>query len=157
MGTTDENGNYILNLPDGEFQITGVWVDSESKWYPLDVSFTVQDGAVINSEELNFDLTEKEPNTNGSVMKDGQSVSDVWVSAHTVKGEEQWFNGKTDENGKFSMSLPDGEYQIEGIWIDSESKWYPSVKAFTVQDGEVVDPNQLHIDLSEKPSNVNGS
>ena len=80
-----------------------------------------------NSEVLNFDLTEKGPNTNGSVMKDGQSVSDVWVSAHTVTGEEQWFNGKTDENGKFSMTLPDGEYQIEGIWIDSESKWYPSV------------------------------
>ena len=99
----------------------------------------------INPEELNFDLTEKEPNTNGSVMKDGQPVSDVWVSAHTVKGEEKWFNGKTDENGKFSMTLPDGEYQIEGIWIDSESKWYPLVKSFTVQDGEVVDPNQLHI------------
>ena len=77
-------------------------------------------------------------------MKDGQPVADVWViSARTVTGEEKWFNGKTDENGKFSMTLPDGEYQIEGIWIDSESKWYPSVIAFTVQDGEVVDPNAI--------------
>ena len=73
--TTDENGNYILNLPDGEFQITGVWVDSESKWYPLDVSFTVQDGVVDNSEVLNLDLTEKKPNTNGFILKDGQPVT----------------------------------------------------------------------------------
>ena len=58
-------------------------------------------------------------------MKDGQPVADVWVSAHTVIGEEQWFNGKTDGNGKFSMSLPDGEYQIDGVWVESESKWYP--------------------------------
>jgi hypothetical protein len=154
---TDENGKYKLDLPDGEYQIDGVWVESESKWYPFVVSFKVQDGAVINPDGLKFDLTEKGPNTNGSVMKDGQPVSDVWVSAHTVTGEEKWFNGKTDENGKFSMTLPDGEYQIEGIWIDSESKWYPSVIAFTVQNGEVVDPNQLHIDLSVKPSNVTGS
>ena len=68
----------------------------------------------------------------------------------SVTGEEQWFNGKTDENGKFSLTLPDGEYQIDGIWIDSESKWYPNVVSFTVQDGKVVDPDQLHIDLSEK-------
>ena len=33
-------------LPDGEYQIDDVWVESESKWYPLDISFTVQDGAV---------------------------------------------------------------------------------------------------------------
>ena len=39
------------------------------------------------------------------VMKDGQPVTDVWVSAHTVTGEEKWFNGKTDENGKFSTDL----------------------------------------------------
>ena len=74
---TDENGNYQLNLPDGEYQIMGVWVESESKWYPLDVSFTVQDGAVYNPEQLNLDLTEKGPNVNGSVMKNGQPVSDA--------------------------------------------------------------------------------
>ena len=59
-------GTINLNLPDGEYQITGVWVDSESKWYPLDVSFTVQNGAVNNPEVLNLDLTEKGPNVNGS-------------------------------------------------------------------------------------------
>ena len=80
-GTTDENGTFILTLPDGEYQIRGVWVDSESKWYPLIVSFTVQDGKVYNPEVLNLDLTEKGPNANGSVMKDGQPVSGVWVSA----------------------------------------------------------------------------
>ena len=68
-------------------------------------------------------------------MKDGQPVADSWVSADTVTGEKQWFNGKTDENGDFSLTLPDGEYQIDGVWVDSESKWYPLVVSFTVQDG----------------------
>ena len=83
--------------------------------YPL----IVQDGAVTNSEGLNFDLTEKGPNAHGSVIKDDQPVADVWVSAHKVTGEEQWFNGKTDGDGKFSLTLLDGEYQIDGVWVES--------------------------------------
>ncbi len=70
-------------------------------------------------------------------MKDDQPVADAWVNARTVTGEEQWFNGKTDENGKYSLNLPDGEYQIDGVWVESESKWYPLVVSFTVQDGAV--------------------
>ena len=90
----------------------------------------MQDGVVDQPDLLQLDLSEKAPNANGSVMKDGQPVADVWVSAHKVTGEEQWFNGKTDGNGKFSITLPDGEYQIDGVWVDSESKWYPFVVSF---------------------------
>ena len=81
-------GTISLTYQMESIKLMGVWVDSESKWYPFVVSFKVQDGAVINPDVLKFDLTEKGPNTNGSVMKDGQPVSDVWVSAHTVTGEE---------------------------------------------------------------------
>ena len=153
----DQNGNFGFTVPDGEYQLQGIWVDSELKWYPLDLSFTVRDGVVDQPDLLQLDLSEKAPNANGSVMKDGQPVADVWVSAHTVTGEEQWFNGKTDGNGKFSLTLPDGEYQMDGIWVDSESKWYPLVVSFTVQSGKVDNPDLLKLDLTEKGPNANGS
>ena len=54
-----------LILPDGEYQIDDVWVESESKLYPAAVSFTIQAGVVANPEVLNLDLTEKAPNVNG--------------------------------------------------------------------------------------------
>ena len=73
-------------------------------------------------------------------MKDGQPLADVWVNVSTVTGEKQWFNAKTDENGKYKLDLPDGEYQIDGVWVESESKWYPFVVSFTVQDGAVINP-----------------
>ena len=69
MAQTDENGKYSLSLPDGEYQIDDVWVGSESKLYPVAVSFTIQDDAVANPEGLNLDLTEKAPNVNGSVIE----------------------------------------------------------------------------------------
>ena len=87
-GKTDGDGNFSLTLPDGEYQIDGSLGESESKWYPYVVSFTVQDGKVDNPDLLKLDLTEKGPNATGSIIKDGQPVVDVWVSAHTVTGEE---------------------------------------------------------------------
>ena len=48
-----------LILPDGEYQIDDVWVGSESKLYPVAISFTVQDDAVANPEVLNLDLIGK--------------------------------------------------------------------------------------------------
>ena len=36
-----------------------------------------------------------------------------------------------------SLDLPDGEYQMDGVWVESESKWYPFVVSFKVQDGAV--------------------
>ena len=47
------------------------------------------------------------------------------------------------------ISLPDGEYQIDDVWVDSESKLYPIAKSFTVLDNAVVNPKVLNLDLSE--------
>ena len=58
-------------------------------------------------------------------MKDGQPVTGALINASTVTGEEKWYDAKTDENGNYQLSLPDGEYQVIGVWVESESKLYP--------------------------------
>ena len=90
-----------INLPDGEYQIDDVWVGSESKLYPVAKSFRIQDNAVVNPEVLNLDLSERAPNVNGSVMKDGQPVAGAIINARTVTGAEKWFDATTDENGDY--------------------------------------------------------
>ena len=137
MAQIDENGNYHLSLPDGEYQIDDVWVGSESKLYPVAKSFMVQDNTVDNSEVLKLDLSEPVPNVNGSVVKDEQPVAGAMINARTVTGAEKWFDATTDENGNYILNLPDGEFQITGVWVDSESKWYPLDVSFTVQNGAV--------------------
>ena len=106
--------------------------------YPLAKSFTVQDNAVVNPEILNLDLSETASNVNGSVMKDGQPVAGAWVNASTLLVKNKWYNAQTDENGNYHLSLPDGEYQIDDVWVGSESKLYPVAKSFMVQDNTVV-------------------
>ena len=157
-GKTDGDGNYSLTLPDGEYQIEGIWVDSESKWYPNVVSFTIQDNKVVNPERLHIDLSEKASNVNGSVVKDGEPVVGDWVNAQTVSGQKVWFNAMTDENGNYGLTLPDGDFIIEGIWVDQEKKWYPLNKEFSVKDGVLQGQQELTIDLTEEPDlNVKGS
>ena len=98
----------------------------------------VQDNAVDNPEVLKLDLSEPVPNVNGSVVKDEQPVAGAMINARTVTGAEKWFDATTDENGNYNLNLPDGEYQITGVWVDSESKWYPLDVSFTVQNGAVI-------------------
>jgi hypothetical protein len=56
----------------------------------------------------------------------------------------QWYDYKTDENGVFSYTLPDGTYKVEGIWVDPT--WYPLKKTFTIQNGLVDGSQELIID-----------
>ena len=39
-----------FNLPDGDYQIDGIWVGAESKWYPLEKKFSVENGTLVESE-----------------------------------------------------------------------------------------------------------
>ncbi|MEH7238184.1 MSCRAMM family protein, partial [Bacillus sp. JJ1562] len=120
--------------------------------------FTVQGGKVINPERLHIDLSEKASNVAGSVVKNGKPVVGDWVTARTVSGESLWFNGKIDENGNFGLNLPDGDFVIEGIWVDEEQKWYPLNLNFSVKAGVLQGQSELVIDLGgEQDLNVKGS
>ena len=154
---SDQNGNFGFTLSDGEYKLNGIWLDKESKWYPLDLSFKVLEDVLVDPDILQLDLSGPAPNVNGSVVKDGQPVAGTWVNVRTITGEAKWYNAQTDENGNYHISLPDGEYQIDDVWVDSESKLYPVAESFTVQDNAVVNPKVLNLDLSEPASNVNGS
>ena len=133
---TDENGKYKLDLPDGEYQIDDVWVESESKLYPVAVSFTVQDDVVANPEGLNLDLTEKGPNVNGYCHERWTAGFRCLGKCRTVNGEKQWFNGKQMKTESISLTYQMESIKLREVWIGSESKWYPSAVSFTVQNGK---------------------
>ena len=80
-------------------------------------------------------------------MKEGKPVAGNWVNAHTGTGEEIWFNAMTDENGNYGLTLPDGDFIIEGIWVEKEQKWYPLNMNFSVVDGVLQGQTELVIDL----------
>jgi large repetitive protein len=138
---TDENGEFHFDLPDGHYQIDGIWLEAQKKWYQLDKVFTVKNGV---TDPLVIELP-KHTVIPGSIVKGNLAVPHVWVSIHTTGENIEWYDVKTNEDGHFSIVLPDGNYQIDGIWVDAEQKWYPLNKQFTVAEEEIV---TLTIDLS---------
>jgi uncharacterized GH25 family protein/5-hydroxyisourate hydrolase-like protein (transthyretin family) len=157
---TDAAGHFNLEIPDGTYRIEGIWLADEHKWYPLQLSFNVVDGNLDSDQNsLPIEITAKKSgNVTGTLTKDQQPVGDLWLSAHTVSGELQWFNAQTDKNGQFSFQLSDGDYQIDGVWLAAESKWYVLNLVFTVQEGKLVGQDELKITLSENMNfNISGT
>jgi hypothetical protein len=51
---TDANGRFILDLPDGDFIIEGIWVGELNEWNVINYGFAVRSGKLINSSQLNI-------------------------------------------------------------------------------------------------------
>jgi hypothetical protein len=156
---TNDEGSFTVSLPDGNYQVDGIWIESEFIWYELNKTFSVENGSLVGGTKLLIELTVETatPNISGTVLKGSHRVSDVWVSTHSLEPEPQWYDTKTDTTGKFAYLLPDGDYQIDGIWIDLEQKWYPLELVFSVEDGKLVGHSSLTLQLIHHSSgNVQG-
>lgn len=152
---TDNTGAFKFSLPDGSYQLDGVWVDSEAKWYPLQETFTVTNKQINGSSSININILAAQPsNVTGSITNKGYNVTDALLSAHTTGTNQTWYDSQTDNTGTFKFNLPDGNYQIDGVWVQSEQKWYPEQLKFDVAGGKLVQP--LTIDLAVVPGNVKG-
>jgi 2',3'-cyclic-nucleotide 2'-phosphodiesterase (5'-nucleotidase family)/DNA/RNA endonuclease YhcR with UshA esterase domain len=162
--TTDENGEFTHELPDGEYQIDGIWVNPT--WYPLNTKYTIQNGLVNGTKEFVVNVndyvipTPEQGNWNvvGTLVNDTTPLTNVVFSIHTLNGDT-WYDAKSDKTGKFAFTLPDGSYQLDGIWDAENGKWYELNQTFTVTNGGLDGTAPLLIDV--KPAvtsnNVTGT
>ena len=60
--------------------------------------------------------TEVNPNVLGNLIKDGNPLSGTFINIYH-QAEDQWYNAVADQNGNFAFTVPDGEYQLQGIWV----------------------------------------
>jgi 2',3'-cyclic-nucleotide 2'-phosphodiesterase (5'-nucleotidase family) len=145
---TDKNGKFNFKLPDGSYQVDGIWDAAAGKWYELNQVFIMKDGKLEGATELLLDISGVF-NVTGTITKGTQPVSDTVFSIHTATGEEKWFDGQTDKDGKFDLKLPNGSYTIDGVWDSAAGKWFELKKNFTV-DGTLV----LNIDVLKDGTGV---
>jgi minor extracellular serine protease Vpr len=148
--TTDEDGVFTHDLPDGTYHIVGVWADP--LWHPINKTFTIKDGFVNGTplvvNVLNYQLPPADQYNVKGLLKNGtKAVANVPFSVRTADGSE-WYAARTNSKGEFVLNLPNGEYVVEGIWIDTIGKWYVLNKAFTVEEGSLVGGATLALDLA---------
>ncbi len=146
--TTDKNGKFNFKLPDGSYQVDGIWDGAAWKWYELNQTFTMKDGKLEGATELNINIAGVF-NVTGVLTKGTAAFSNTVFSLHTKSGEVIWYDTKTDANGNFELKLPNGTYTIDGIWDSAAGKWYELKKDFTV-NGLL----QLNIDVLKDGTGV---
>ncbi|WP_240035166.1 5'-nucleotidase C-terminal domain-containing protein [Neobacillus notoginsengisoli] len=129
---TEANGNFELKLPNGSYRIDGIWDSAAAKWYELKKDFTVDGSLQLNIDVLKDGTGTVSPNVSGVLKKGNEVLPNVTFSVHTASGEEVWYDMTTDANGKFITTMPNGTYVLEGIWLNSEAKWYELKKNFVV-------------------------
>ena len=119
----DENGRFSLNLPDGEYKVTGITQDqADNRIIPLQISFSVQEGVLIVDgavqEHLNIQLPQ--PNFTGQLVDAGQPVegASIYFLSPIIPNYDLAFTVVTDEEGNFSQRLGDGIYAITGVSTD---------------------------------------
>jgi Leucine-rich repeat (LRR) protein len=153
--TTDSSGKFAFTLPDGEFQLDGIWIGATNEWHILNQTFTVKDGKLVGSTELLIKIAPLNYNVAGTLYNGTEVLSHLIFSFRSTTGEENWYNAQTDENGRFGINLPDGSYMIEGIWDNSIEKWYELNHSFVVKNGTLVDATELVIDVKNVTNNHN--
>jgi lactocepin len=159
--TTDADGFFAHNLPDGNYKIDGVWVDPT--WYPLNNSFTITNGLVNGNalvvDALNYQLPLSSSNVQGTLLSGFDGVGNIPFSIHTLDGSN-WYDARTDASGKFGFNLPDGTYQVDGIWVAAQGKWHVLNQQFMVQGNKLVGSTELQINIGSNSSintNVSGT
>ncbi|MFJ5714129.1 CehA/McbA family metallohydrolase [Neobacillus sp. NPDC093127] len=149
---TDAKGQFALLVPDGKYQIDGIWDGAKGLWQVLNQQFEVKDGKLVGAPELLVNVKAIESNVTGKLTQGDTPLANTIFSIHTTTGEPVWYDTKTDANGNFSFSLNDGTYKLEGIWVDADGTWYELQKEFTVS-GSL----QLDLKVPVKPAkNVTG-
>jgi hypothetical protein len=157
--TSDANGGFTYNLPNGTYKIEGVWVTPT--WYVLGKTFTIQNGLVDGQHPLTIDGLDYEipvgaANVIGTLKNGEEVIKFLPFSIHSSTGV--WYDAKTDKNGRFAFELPDGNYQIDGIWVDAERKWYELNQPFTVTNGQLEGASNLVVDIATAlTDNVTGT
>jgi Leucine-rich repeat (LRR) protein len=153
--TTDSSGKFAFTLPDGEFQIDGIWIGATNEWHILNQTFTVKDGRLVGSPELLIKISPLNYNVTGTIYNGTEVFSHLIFSFRSTTGEENWYNTQTDENGRFGFNVADGSYMIEGIWDASIGKWYELNQPFVVKNGKLVDASELVIDVKNVMNDYN--
>jgi hypothetical protein len=139
--TSNQEGEFEIYLPDGNYQIDGIWIPTEGLWYEIYQPFTVFNGKLISKEILSIKI--EEAKITGTLKKGNEILANVSFSIQSQTGEKRWYQVESDQFGNFSLILPGGSYKLEGVWIPSENHWYELQKEFDAQGETQLDINVL--------------
>ncbi|MFC0470002.1 carboxypeptidase-like regulatory domain-containing protein [Halalkalibacter kiskunsagensis] len=144
----DHKGNFAYRLHDGDYQIS--FIDEYHRYTRVDISFEIrngqiiQDGKAINS--LNIELP---PVTFSGKIVDGEYSLQGHVNIEKVSEDSyEWYYATTDQNGIYSLRLPDGEYKVTWLHLFEDYEGIPLSQRFEIKDRQLYVDGQKQVILA---------
>lgn len=137
---TDDKGIYSLRLPDGQYRVSYVYLSTEG--FSISLAFEMREGKLyVDGEQKNLFELLVTPVTLHGIVLDGETPvtgGDIIISFENGEGH---FGGWIRPDGTFYTRLQDGNYVVNGIYLEDGT--YASInKGFTISGGKLyVDGN----------------
>lgn len=149
--TTDESGQYALELEPGSYTVVTEAVGFESEATALSIS---------SDTTLDISLTPEEPEpelvtVTGTVTHDGTPLGDVIVGLRDAETDDALLYTDTDSNGQYeiAVSLDTTEPVDVELHAIGPEAYEPTVETFTITGGEI----RTHpVELTLEPGSLNG-
>ncbi|MGP4081716.1 carboxypeptidase regulatory-like domain-containing protein [Pseudalkalibacillus sp. R45] len=101
---TDSEGSFYAGLEEGSYELTINAFGHEEKTFTVNIS----NGDTL---EETFELTAENAGVVNGIVKDGETGDPIADASVSFLGTP--IEASTDENGEFSVSAPEGEYDIK--------------------------------------------
>jgi hypothetical protein len=133
-----EDGSVSIRLADGEYKVKYVdlydGTNTESN-----LAFTVSNGKLyVNGVEKEaLDIFIPPVTLSGVLLDEGMPVPGI-LNVYSVSDVNQtYYYGHSNEEGKFQLRLPDGEYVFSTIYLYDGISYTPSIH-FTIESGKLI-------------------
>ncbi|KKK37730.1 hypothetical protein WQ57_12275 [Mesobacillus campisalis] len=134
-----EDGSFSMRLADGDYNVETIYLMEEGSSTFINMSFSIKDGKLFSGGEFLESLQISLPGVTltGTLSEEGNPVMGELSIMEINKADypvSVW--GVTNEDGKFSFRLPDGDYMIEHIFLFDGTQFAPNTE-FSIQDGSL--------------------
>ncbi len=134
-GKTDEQGDYLINLPSGDYYVSSYASSDQTYidewWNNGDGTTNCNEAVLVTVSEgqttsgVNFGLKGKGGISGKIVSNENQPIANVKVDATSLCGETFYGSGTSDESGNYLIpDLPEGNYYISTYNENYPGEWW---------------------------------
>lgn len=146
---TDANGSFKSKLSDGTYTVKAI-KDRNNNWYSTSDTFIVKKGKIIgkgnqiaiSAKNKEKKASKKSSNFKGKLKEGNKGLKADLILSRYSEDEEEIIRITSEDNGKFSAKLDDGNYFLFEVEVDGG--FYRHELGFTVKDGIIFIDGKPH-------------
>lgn len=153
------DGTFALHLSDGDYIFSNVNLE-DGTFVTINQEFSIVDGKTYVNGQLQdlLEISVPAVTLTGILTESGNRITgSLSISQTNNDGNPETFWGRTDQEGRFSLRLPDGDYKLSSVHLDDNTE-FRAEKEFSIVSGQLKIDGQLQetLEISIPPVTLKG-